>query len=107
MAIVSNVFYVTLFSNASRKIYKDNTLADFTIKVAQPIDLGTDENEEVGICEITCTPPASGTIKPVLIIGDTNILVYSNVISQQFVGDNAVRCFRTFLFPSTHCEHVF
>jgi len=107
MANISNHFYVTLFSNASRKIYKDNTLAAFTVKLAQPIDLGTNENWEVGLCEITCPPPTAGTLKPVLIVGDTNVIVYCNLISQQFVGENAVRCLRSFIFPSALCQHVF
>ena len=32
-------FYITLLSNASRYIYDLNTHADFTVKLAQPIDL--------------------------------------------------------------------
>jgi len=36
-----NNFNVTLLSNASREIYNMNTHADFTVKLAQPIDLGT------------------------------------------------------------------
>ena len=107
MANISNHFYVTLFSNASSKIYKDNTLAAFTVKLAQPIDLGTNENWEVGLCEITCPPPTAGTLKPVLIVGDTNVIVYCNLISQQFVGENAVRCLRSFIFLSALCQHVF
>ena len=98
MANISNHFYVTLFSNASRNIYKDNTLAAFTVKLAQPIDLGTDENWEVGPCEITCPPPTAGTLNPVLIVGDTNVLLYCNLISQQFVGENGVRFLRSFIF---------
>ena len=41
-------FYVTLLSNASRKIYYLNTYADFTVKLAQPIDLSTTSKWEVG-----------------------------------------------------------
>jgi len=68
MATVSNYFYVTLFSNASQKNYKEYTLTAFTEILAHPVDLLTDENGEIGICEITWTPPASGTINPVLIL---------------------------------------
>jgi len=32
-------FYVTLFSNASRDIYEQNTHDDFTVKQAQPVEL--------------------------------------------------------------------
>ena len=76
MATVSKHFYVTLFSNATLKIQKDKTFAAFTVKLAQAIDLVTDKNWEVGLCEITCPPPAAGTLKPVLNVGDTNVIVY-------------------------------
>ena len=40
MEIPRNHFYVTLFSNASKEVFPDNTLTAFTIHLAQPIDLG-------------------------------------------------------------------
>jgi len=46
-----NNFYITLLSNASREIYDLNTHADFTVKLAQPIDLGSTSKSEVGFCE--------------------------------------------------------
>ena len=58
MAGLPNHFYVTLFSNSSLQIYEKNTIAAFTVKLSQPIDLGgSNENWEVGVCEITCPPP--------------------------------------------------
>jgi len=36
-----NNFYIALLSNALRDIYDQNTHSDFTVKMAQPIDLGT------------------------------------------------------------------
>jgi len=53
----SNRFYVTLFSNASREIYENNTHAGFTVKLSLPIDLGTSPNCEVGACEVSCSSP--------------------------------------------------
>jgi len=38
--------YVTLFSNDSRDIYEQNTHADFTVKLAQTVDLGSISNCE-------------------------------------------------------------
>jgi len=35
-----NHFYVTLFSNASKEVFPDNTLTAYTILLSQPIDLG-------------------------------------------------------------------
>jgi len=49
-AASSNQLYVTLHSNSSSEIYKDNTLPAFTIKLAQPIELNYAANWEVGIC---------------------------------------------------------
>jgi len=106
MVNVSNHFYVTLFSNSSRNIFKDNTLVAFTVKLAQPIDLCTDENWEVYLCEITCPPPTAYTLKPDLIVGETNVIVYCSLISQQFVGENAVGCLRSLFFhpPSVNTQ---
>jgi len=50
-----NKFYVTLLSNASRDIYDQNTHADFTVKLAQPMELGTTSKWEIGVCEISCS----------------------------------------------------
>jgi len=50
-------FYVTLFSNASRDMYEQNTHADFTVKLAQPVDLGSTSYWEVGLCEISFSSP--------------------------------------------------
>ena len=88
MAGLPNHFYVTLFSSSSLKIYTRNTIAAFTVKLTQPIDLGSNDNWEVGVCEISCPPPNVGTGKPFVVVGDTNVL-------------------RTFITPSSHCEYKF
>jgi len=103
-AASSNQSYVTLFSNSSNEIYKDNTLVAFTIKLAQPIELNYAENWEVGICEVSCPPPILGIGLPLTTVGNSHVLVYCNVI---FVGSDMVRCLRTFIFPSINCENVF
>jgi len=54
MATTSH-FYVTLFNNASRDIYVHNTFADSTMKLAQPVDLVSNSNYKVGLCEISCS----------------------------------------------------
>jgi len=84
-----NSFYVTLLSNASRDIYDQNTHADFTVKLAQPIELGSTSNWEVGVCEISCPSSPEGA---------SPILLDCNVISPQFLGVSTVRCVRTFRF---------
>ena len=53
MEIDRKHFYVSLLSNASQKIYPDDTEAAFTVHLAQPIDLGTSSDWEVGVCEVS------------------------------------------------------
>jgi len=94
-----NNFYFTILSNASRDIYDQNTHADFTVKLAQPIDLGTTSNWEVGVCEISCSSSPEGA---------SPVLLYCNVINPQFLGDSTVLCIRTFrLYPNAMCQHEF
>ena len=50
-------FYVAHFINASQEIYPDNTQAAFTRHLAQPFDLGTSSDWEVGVGEVTYKPP--------------------------------------------------
>jgi hypothetical protein len=103
----SNQLYLTLFIISLSKIYKDNTLSAFTIKLAQLIELNYADKWEVGICKIMCPPPLVGNGVPLITVGNTHVLVYCNVISPQFVGNDMVRCLRTFIFPSTNCENIF
>jgi hypothetical protein len=105
-AATSNHFYVILFSNSSNAIYKDNKLSAFTIKLAQPI-VKLCRKWEVGICEVTCPPPLVGTGVPMNTIGNTNVLIYCNVIAPQYIRSDMVLCLRTFIYPSTTCENLF
>jgi len=93
-------FYVTLCNNSSRDMYEQNTQADFTVKLAQPVELGSPSNWEVGLCEISCSSTPEETLD----------LIYCNLISPQFVGDSTVRNMRTYVFPSSSsssCQHDF
>jgi len=94
-----NNFYVTLLSNASRDIYDQDTHADFTVKLAQPIHLGSTSKWEVGVCEISCSSSPEGP---------GPVALYCNVISPQFLGDSTVRGIRAFrLYPNAMCQHEF
>ena len=94
-----NNFYVTLLSNASRDIYDLNTHADFTVKLSQPIDLGTTSKWEVRVSEISCFSSPEGA---------SPVLLYCNLITPQFLGDSTVRCIRTFrLYPNAMCSKSF
>ena len=107
MTGLPNHFYITLFSSASRKIYTQNKLYAFTVKLVRLIGLDPKENWEVGICEISCSPPNVGNLRPLLVVGETSVLICCNLISPQFVGDQTARCLRTFIFPSKHCRRMF
>jgi len=103
----SKHFYITLFSNSTRKTRPANTLAEFTIQLAQPIDLGSTDSWEEGQCEFSCPPPNAGTVKPHEVVGETNALVYCDLITQQFVGSDYVGCLRTFIHRSKYCHYAF
>jgi hypothetical protein len=100
-------YYVTLFSNVSKDIYKSNMLSAFTNQLAQTIELHPSDKWEVGLCEFTCPPPNVGTFKTAVVVGESCGLIYCNLISPKFVGDKSVRCLRTFTYPSLYCHYAF
>ena len=87
MTSSTNSFYVTLFSNALREIYENNTHADFTVKLWRPIELGTSPNCEVSY---SSPPPASLNTVDVTPCAD-HAMIYCNILSPQFVADSTVR----------------
>ena len=78
----------------------------FTVQLAPALDLGTDRCE-VAICEFSCPPPSVGNIKPHVVEGDKNALIYCDLITPQFVSQLKVRCLRTFIHPTAFCNRVF
>jgi len=100
-------FYVTLFSNASTSLYPANTMGAFTADLPHPIELGPNDKWEVGLCEISYPPNQIGTLKSVNVVGDNTVLVYTDLISTQYVGRVLVRCLRTFIYPTLHGEHIY
>jgi hypothetical protein len=40
-------------------------------------------------------------------VGYVIALIYCYIISPQFVGSNLVRCLRTVIHPTQHCEYTF
>jgi len=94
-----NNFYVTLLGNASRDIYDQNTHADITVKLTQPIDLGSTSKWEVGVREISFSTTPEGA---------SPVLLYCNQISSQFLDDSSVRCIRTLrLYTNAMCQQEF
>jgi len=75
-------FYVTLFSNTSRNLYPDNTIATFTAELARPVELGSSEHLELRLCEFSYSPKNVGTFKLTTIVGDITGLIYCDRISR-------------------------
>jgi len=98
---------VSLFSNASRSLYPANTIGAFTVDLPRPIELVPNDKWEVGLCEISYPPNTLGTLKSVTVVGDIQVLVYTYLISPQYVGKEFVRCLRTLIYPTLHGEHIY
>jgi len=108
MEIHRNQFYDTLFSNASKEVFPDNTLTAFTIHLAQPIDLGSSD-WELGLAELSYKAPnrqiKQGTL--IHVITPVNMLVYCDLITPQIVGTENVRLLRTRICPTQLGNHMF
>ena len=102
-----NLFYVTLLSNGSQKLYPTNTIAAFPNRLVHPILLGSTERWEVVVCEVTCHPGKVSTFTAIEIVSANNALVYCDLISQQFVAGQYIRCLRIFIQPSKYCNQLF
>jgi hypothetical protein len=72
IANVPDIFYVTLFSNASQQLYADNTISAYTTRLAQPVQLGCTDDWEVGLFEFSYSQPTTVSVKPVVIVGETH-----------------------------------
>jgi hypothetical protein len=82
-------------------------IAAFTIQLAKTIELGPSEKWEVGLCEISFHPPDVGTIRPTMLVGDTNALAYCDLIEPQFIGTATARYLATFIVPSIYNNYLF
>jgi len=96
-----------LLSNTSKNLYPDNTIAVFTAELLRPVELGSSDNWEVGVCEFSYPPNSVGTFKHMTVVVDTSGLIYCDLIWPQYVGRALVRFTRTFICPSHSGEHVF
>jgi len=93
--------------NSSQKTYPANTLANFTIQLAQPIDLGLQTIGRWGNANLAILHLIPTQKQPYELAGETNALIYCDLITQQFVGSDYVRCLRTFIHPTKYCDHAF
>jgi hypothetical protein len=74
--------------------HRDNTLADFTVQLAQGIDLGSTDRWEVGLCEFSC--PSFN------VVGMIDALIYCDLIMPQFVGGQYARFLRRLIHGPDH-----
>jgi hypothetical protein len=88
-------------------MYQCNTIAAFTVHLARPIDLGSNDKWEVGVTEITYSPKNVGTFQHYMIVGDRVSPMYRDLISPQFVGTSLVRILRTFTKPTMSGKYYF
>ena len=109
MDISRKQFYVTLFSNAWKEMFPDNTLTAFTIYLAQPIDLGSSDACELGLSKISYKAPYRQIMQGAVldVISSTNALIYCDLIKPQFVGKENVRLLCTIICPTQSRNHVF
>jgi hypothetical protein len=99
-------FCITLLSNASQTLYPANTLSSFKTHLARPVNLDSDGIWEVEVCKVTSRPYNVGTFAKIQ-VSTENALIYCDLISPQFVGSHLVRGLRSFIQPTTYCNHVF
>ena len=99
-------FYVTLLSSASQALFPDNT-ACVQMRNGTGNRPRSERQVEGGLCEFSCPPRHGVQIRPVTIIGISNIIIYCNLIQPQFVADILLRCLRTIILPSLYCENQF
>jgi len=80
MCADSKHFYVTLFCNASTNLYGVNTIATFTAELERPIELGSNDKWEAGVCEFAKPPDQVVAFKASTVVGDTTGSIYCDLI---------------------------
>jgi len=85
-----------------------NSQTSFTNRLALPVYLGSSSDWEVGLCEITYTPPQRTIIQGAVIdaISDLNVLIHCDLITPQLVGSEITRLLRTIICPSQLGKHL-
>ena len=86
-----------------------NSQTSFTNRLALPITLGSSSDWEIGLSEITYTPPQHTIIQGAVIdvISDLNVLIHCDLITPQSVGSGITRLLRTIICPLHLGKHLF
>ena len=100
---------MTLFSNASKEVFPDNSLTAFTIHLAHPINLGSASDWEFGLAEIFYKAPNRQILQGAVfdVVSSINVLIYCDLITPQFVGSDNVRLLRTIICPTQLGNYLF
>ena len=109
MDIHRNQFYVTLFSNASKEMFPDNSLTAFSIHLAHPINIGSASDWEVGLAEVSYKTPNRQILQGAMVdvVISINVMIDCDLITPQFVGSDNVRLLRTIICPTQLGNHLF
>jgi len=109
MDLQRNQLYVTLFRNASKEVFPDNSLTAFTIHLAHPINLGSASDWEFGLAEIFYKAPNRQILQGAVfdVVSSINVLIYCDLITPQFVGSDNVRLLRTIICPTQLGNYLF
>jgi hypothetical protein len=88
------------------KAYPNIAIVAFSVQLVGEIDLCT-YRYEVALGVFSCPPPNVGSLKPHEVFGDTNKMIYCNLITSQFVSHLKVRLLSTLVHPTAFCNHIF
>ena len=77
MDIQRNQFHVTLFSNASKEMFPDNSLTAFTTQLAQPINQDSALDWKVGLAEVSYKTPKRQILQGAVVnvVSSINVLI--------------------------------
>ena len=101
-------FYVTMYSNAPKEVFPDNSLTAFTIHLAHPINLGSASDWEVGLAEVPYKAPNRQILQGTVVdfVSSIKVLFYCDLITPHFVGSDNVRLLRTIICPTQLGNHL-
>lgn len=100
-------FYLTLFSNGSPLICKNNTQTKFKNYLNHPLKLEGKKKWNVGIVDFFHNSVALETKTNTEKKIDTDMLfIHCDIINEQMIGDQCVKIIRTFPIKKSQSEYI-
>jgi hypothetical protein len=96
MTSQTNQFHVTLTSDSSILVYKNNSLSEFSVLLPESLQFNRDENWGVGLASIIL-PPVSTPSNLSATANSTSgelrspLFIYLDIIETQFIGDGSTK----------------